>query len=174
MSEAAYTYRQAHSYERRRSEAVSGRKEKTRTREIRKDRLIIVMAVLSVFICAFMYTFFEAQIGVAGLEVSSLKQQILDTETAAARVDLEIGNLASLERIEEYAIAELGMVYPDGNDVYYLNEFSSLMIAQGRSGITVAAAEPSQQAVNDDPFWQSLSALIGNYFNGTASAAENQ
>ena len=60
------------------------------------------------------------------------EEAIADLENDAALADMTIGEKSALERVEAYATNELGMVYPDPGETYFLSEESSQAIAAGR------------------------------------------
>lgn len=136
MNSNAYAYEQAQSYERRRMEVLDGKQAKVREDAKRADIVKIVVGVSAIFIYLLGVTFMSAKIYSAGVEINSLQSQIAETEEMIARAELEIGELASLERIETYALENLGMVYPASDDIYFLDEQSSLRIAPGTTRIS--------------------------------------
>lgn len=165
----AYAYEQAQSYERRQIEVLDGKKAKAREEARRADVVKIVFGVSAVFIYLLVVAFVGAKICNVGVEINSLKAQIEDTENMIARAELEIGKLASLDRIESYAISNLGMVYPEAEDIHLLDEQSSLKIAQGNQAISTATAEAEAATEEESSFWQDVT----NFLTGTANAAEN-
>lgn len=171
MSERALAYQayeQAQSQELRSLRVLSGEAARERANTKRKDVVKLVLSIVAVLVYLLGVTFMESKIGDAGAEINSLKRQIAETETASLRADLEIGELSSLDRIESYAVANLGMAVTDANSVYYLSPESSLMIATGQQQLAVAETEPEAE---EQPWLQSMAAAIRNYFRNTALAA---
>jgi cell division protein FtsL len=159
-------------YERRRIEVLDGKQAKAREDAHRADVVRIGLSVATIFMFLLALTFMSAKVYSAGVEINSLKSQIEDTETLAARTELELGQLTSLDRIEAYATDNLGMVYPAADDIYLLGEESSLRIAEGQQEIALAEAEASGQG-EENPRWRDLVDGIASFFVGSASAAEN-
>lgn len=173
MNSNAYAYEQAQSYERRRMEVLDGKQAKVREDAKRADIVKIVVGVSAVFIYLLGVTFMSAKIYSAGVEINSLQSQIAETEEMIARAELEIGELASLERIETYALENLGMVYPASDDIYFLDEQSSLRIAQGQQELAIAASAEEEAVAEEQSLWQSIVDGFTSFLTGTANAAEN-
>ncbi len=173
MNSNAYAYEQAQSYERRRMEVLDGKQAKVREDAKRADIVKIVVGVSAIFIYLLGVTFMSAKIYSAGVEINSLQSQIAETEEMIARAELEIGELASLERIETYALENLGMVYPASDDIYFLDEQSSLRIAQGQQELAIAASAEEEAVAEEQSLWQSIVDGFTSFLTGTANAAEN-
>ena len=173
MNSNAYAYEQAQSYERRRMEVLDGKQAKVREDAKRADIVMIVVGVSAIFIYLLGVTFMSAKIYSAGVEINSLQSQIAETEEMIARAELEIGELASLERIETYALENLGMVYPASDDIYFLDEQSSLRIAQGQQELAIAASAEEEAVAEEQSLWQSIVDGFTSFLTGTANAAEN-
>lgn len=169
----AYAYEQAQSYERRQIEVLDGKQAKVREDAKRADVVKIVVGVSAVFIYLLVVAFMGAKICSVGVEINSLQEQIADTEDMIARAELEIGKLASLERVETYALENLGMVYPASDDIYFLDEQSSLRIAQGQESLAMTAAASEEITTEESSLWQSLVDGLTDFLMGTANAAEN-
>ena len=173
MNSNAYAYEQAQSYERRRMEVLDGKQAKVREDAKRADIVKIVVGVSAIFIYLLGVTFMSAKIYSAGVEINSLQSQIAETEEMIARAELEISELASLERIETYALENLGMVYPASDDIYFLDEQSSLRIAQGQQELAIAASAEEEAVAEEQSLWQSIVDGFTSFLTGTANAAEN-
>ena len=173
MNSNAYAYEQAQSYERRRMEVLDGKQAKVREDAKRADIVKIVVGVSAIFIYLLGVTFMSAKIYSAGVEINSLQSQIAETEEMIARAELEIGELASLERIETYALENLGMVYPASDDIYFLDEQSSLRIAQGQQELAIVASAEEEAVAEEQSLWQSIVDGFTSFLTGTANAAEN-
>jgi len=118
-----------------------------------------------------------AQVAQTQQEAEEVKrQQIATLENDAALADMTIGSKSSLERIESYAIKELGMVYPDPNETYFLGESSSQAIAAGRAALTGAAATeaeaepPAEEEAGG--FFANVGSAISGLFAHSAQALE--
>lgn len=173
MNNHAYAYQTAQAYERRQIEVLDGKQAKVREDAKRADVVKIVVGVSAVFIYLLVVAFMSAKICSAGVEINSLQTQIAETENMIARAELEIGELASLERIEAYALTNLGMVYPESDDIYFLDEQSSLRIAEGQRDLALASTAETETASEEKSLWQSLVDGVTDFFLGTANAAEN-
>ncbi len=153
---------------RRRMEVLPGGKIAPKSR-LRKDKITITVVVAVLFAFAFGNLYLTAQIGLASQSISSLKAEIEQTENSTARAELEYGELNSLSRIEEYAITNLGMVYPENNTMYYLNQENSALIAQGTDGLTeqqpAAQSETATEAdAAGNSLWRSLAMMLNQHF----------
>ena len=154
-------------------EVLDGKQAKVREDAKRADIVKIVVGVSAIFIYLLGVTFMSAKIYSAGVEINSLQSQIAETEEMIARAELEIGELASLERIETYALENLGMVYPASDDIYFLDEQSSLRIAQGQQELAIAASAEEEAVAEEQSLWQSIVDGFTSFLTGTANAAEN-
>lgn len=171
MNSSAHAYTQAQSYELRKMQVLDGKQAKAREDAKRGDVVKITLVVSAVFLYLFGMTFLSANICSMGVEMNSLKTQIADTQNMTARAELELGEMAALERVEAYATNDLNMVYPQADDIYILNEESSMEIAQGKQELTIAEAEITVVA-EENPMWRSIVDGFSNFFMGTASASE--
>lgn len=170
MTERAYAYQEAQSYELRRMRVLDGTAARQRANERRGDIVKLTVGVLAVLVYLLGVTFMQAKVDSAALEINELKAAITETEDLSEKADLEIGRRASLSYIESYAINNLGMVYPAMDNLYLLDEESSLSIAQGRAEV-VMAADAAAAEEQPHPFWQNIGATLENFFLGTALAA---
>ncbi len=107
---------------------------------LRKDKLVLVVGILCMFSLAMLYTFMAAKITMGGYTINALKADIETIENQNHRLTLEIEEKSSLKRIETLARTELGMIAPNGKNVYYV----------AMDGVSpanaVAPAEPDNQA----------------------------
>jgi cell division protein FtsL len=161
MTERAYAYEEAQSYESRRWQVLNGKALEKKTNKRRGDTAKLVVGVTAVLVYLLGITFMQAKISSAGHEINEIKATIAETETLSAQADLQIGKSSSLNYIESYAIAELGMVYPAANNVYFLDEESSSAIAAGRNPVV---AEEEELVAEDHPLWKNISAALGGFF----------
>ena len=161
----AHAYKQTQVYEEQQSiRVLDGRRAKAREEAKRKGIVRLSLGAAAVMICLLGMTFMSAKICNLGVEINSLKSQIEDTQVMTARAELQLGELSSLERIESYAVANLGMVYPSADYVYFLSAASTQ---------TVAETETLVAAIEEESTWQKLLNNIAGFFRGTASAADN-
>lgn len=172
MVERAVALENAASFETRQMRVLDGRAARERANARRGDRVKIGVAVLAILVYMLGLTFLSAKITSAGAEINALNEQIATVENDAALADMEIGAKAALERVEAYAISELGMVYPDPGQTYFLSEESSLSIAVGRAALAEARAETEAAEQARPGVLAGAVASIRGLFNGTAQAAE--
>ena len=143
--------------------------------ELRRDRAIMLLSVLVLFVLALGYIFLEARISNCGLEIDDLKVRIAAAERSNERHSLNIATLASMDRVEPYAMLNLGMVYPQQQDIAYMHY---------NSGAFQVAAVPIEQesppALSDipktpmdylNPILQTLEQLFNDYFSFYKSSA---
>ena len=173
MVEHAYAYSEEAYFEQRRLRVLSGAAAKEKANARRIDVVKIVMAA-SLVLCYFlMATFLQGKINLLSAEINNIKTEIENTQNEALKADLTIGELSSLDRIEAYAVTELGMVTPKAGEVYYLDADSSVKIAQGKEALAVAA-EAAGAPVEESTFLRSISAMISGYFGGAALVAVDE
>lgn len=170
MTERAFVHEEAQSYELRKLRVLDGTAVRARADARRIDAAKLVLGVLAVLVYLLGVTFAEAKISTAGVQINTLKAQIEETRNQAAIADLTIGEKASLSRIEAYASENLGMVYPGADDIYFLDEASSLKLAAAQSAVVVAEEDAAEEEGNS--FWQALADVFGNFFHNTALAAD--
>lgn len=141
---------------------------------IRQDKVILVTSIICLFVLAFIYLYLSAQIGLASKEIASLKGKIIDMENSTARAELAYCELNSLARIENYAIENLNMVYPDSESIYYLSEENSMIIAEGLAALSedeTVIAKDNEGAV-DNGWWQSLAVMFDDHFFNKSDHAQ--
>ena len=167
INSTAYAYEQAQEFEQRKIRVLDGKQAKARENKKRADIVKVTMAVSAVLVYFIAVTFMSSQVCSVGVQINDLQAAIAETENMTARAELELGKLTSLERVEAYVAENLDMVYPTANDFYFLDEQSSLAIAQGQQQLameqTTAAAEPEEMGL-----WQNVS----EFLFGSAKAAE--
>ena len=152
------------------------KKEQAKAKAIRRDRQRITACVLFCFLLAFSFTFLEAKIVDCGYAINSAKEEISDIQDQSDRLRLEIEDLCSLARIEEYAINNLGMVYPDATDIAYVQftPIESLTVAESTAEEEPVASVVVHEEEGQSGFLQSLYALVSGHFFEGAKAAENE
>ena len=64
-------------------------------------------------------------------------------------------------------------VYPASDDIYFLDEQSSLRIAQGQQELAIAASAEEEAVAEEQSLWQSIVDGFTSFLTGTANAAEN-
>ena len=86
---------------------------------------------------------------------------------------MTIGAKSALERVEAYAIGELGMVYPDPGETYFLSEESSQAIAAGKAALAAAAVEEAlQEEESEEGILSGIGSTVKGLLDRTAWAAE--
>ena len=177
MNNSAHAYQQIEqeqSYQQSQIRVLDGSKAKAREDARRGRTVKMVISVSTGLFCLLAMTFMSAKICGLGVEINSIQSEIAETKTMTARAELELGQLGSLQRIEAYAINNLGMVYPSASDIYFLDAESSQILAEGKAAQDAAAAAAAEPVVGEEPsgFDGVISSIVG-FFRGTASAAEN-
>ncbi len=157
---------------RRRMEVLPGGKIATK-RRLRKDRLALCLLSACLMAFCFAYLYLAAQIGVVNGEINSLQTKIADKENDIALAEYEYGELNSLARIEDHALNQLGMIYPEADEVYYLNEKNSAYIAMGLQNSTEQDTLATlEEESGDQGLWHSLAMMLDRHFYGDTGAAE--
>ncbi len=148
------------------------KKKKQQARIMWKDRFICISVAAIILALAFCFSLLEAAINLCGQEITDTKAQVADIHNQCDRLELEIEDLRSLSRIEEYATANLGMVYPEDGKVTYLR-FEGLSVAEEGAAPELQALSGAQPAVasitvqKDTPVNDvlgGLSQMFGSYF----------
>ncbi len=165
---SAVAYERAQEFERREIRVLDGKQAKARENKRRADIAKIAVAASAVLLYLLAVTFMSAQVCSVGVEINQLQAAISETNNMTARAELELGQLASLDRVEAYVADNLAMVRPTASDVYILDEQSSLAIAMGQQQLA-NSQNTAMAEVEDSGFWSSVSSFLF----GTAKAAEN-
>lgn len=79
----------------------------------------MVLIVLT-FIIGMSVVIQQVWLNYLGFQISQLKSEIVELETNNEKIKLQIANTISLEKIEEVAINQLGMIYPGSDSVHYI------------------------------------------------------
>ncbi len=143
-------------------------KEQTKKTLVIEKMLVAFLGVI-IFCSALAYIVLQAQISTAGYQIHELQRSIDDTEVQSQRLELEIGELGSLGQIETYATMQLGMVYPDVENIDYIDSDLKLQVAENLADDKEVS---DVQVQSEYPLWDSIGNLISSHFRGTASAAE--
>jgi cell division protein FtsL len=122
------------------------------------------------------YMAMEAKISSLAWQINQIKKGMNDLDADRERLKLEVENLSSVERVEAYASEHLDMMYPEAEDVMYLdfNAFDLLFeeASEPLFDFTAKEIETGWQAglrVKNwtelkENFWQSLYKFFGQYF----------
>lgn len=165
MNNNAYAYKQNEAYEQQSGIRVLESRQVKTQEDVRRAGLIkSAVSVMAVFVLLLAVTFASAKVYGLGVELNSIKAEIEDVKTATARVEMELGEMASLERIEEYALANLDMVYPGAEDFYYVT-VEAPVVADA-----VSSAAQKGNAVEESGWDKFINGITG-FFRGSASAA---
>ncbi len=134
-----------------------------------KEKVMVAFLGVIIFASALVYIVLQAQISTAGYQMHELQGNIDDMAVQSQRLELEIGELSSLAKIENYAETKLSMVYPDVSNIDYIDSDLKVKVAQE---IEADKNTSNKQSRSEYPLWQSIGNLISTHFRGTASAAE--
>ena len=121
---------------------------------LRKDKLVLVVGILCMFSLAMLYTFMAAKITMGGYTINALKADIETIENQNHRLTLEIEEKSSLKRIETLARTELGMIAPNGKNVYYVAMEgiapANAAASSEADGQTAAVADSNESPVEEE------------------------
>lgn len=172
MTERSFAYENTQSYELRKLQVLDGSAARARADAKRIDAVKLAIGVIAVLVYFLSLAFMEAKITTAGAQLNELQATIAETDNNTKIIDLQIGSLASLSRVEQYAQEHLGMVYPEADTIYFLDKESSLNIALGHAKLENVVAETSPAAEETHPLWEAARTALNNFFGATALAAE--
>lgn len=160
-----------------RLEKLKKHKKKTaKAKALFKERASAIMISLCVFAMALIFCILEAKIGICGYTIIETKSEIEAVQNRTKRLELEIADLASLSRVEEYARVKLGMVYPDTTKIAYidykpLEVATSLDRAEEEEGPVTIIFHDTNTSVNK--VLQGLYDLVGGHFSqGSATSPD--
>ncbi|MDR2712019.1 MAG: cell division protein FtsL [Clostridiales bacterium] len=149
---------------------------KTKPKPLHQLRVILLGLVIILFCSAMVYMAMEAKISSLAWQINQIKKGMNDLDADRERLKLEVENLSSVERVEAYASEHLDMMYPEAEDVMYLdfNAFDLLFeeASEPLFDFTAKEIETGWQAglrVKNwtelkENFWQSLYKFFGQYF----------
>ena len=164
MTEKAYSntaYTESPAFRERRLRVLDGTAAREKKAKHRAEVVRVCVCVAAVAVYLLSVTFMEARIGNRAGQVSSLQRKIDSVEVDSLRADLTIGELSSLERVENYATACLGMVRPSVDDIYYLNGESSQSIRTGEALLEAEAMQAEEAPVSEKKtLWQRIGGLF--------------
>lgn len=176
LAEAYTDHLGSEAWHRQRLELLKPQQRQRRAARRREVLSYCLLAIL-LFCAALLYMYFEARINVFGRELNDLQIQIAETQKSALRMELEIGNLSSLSRVENYATLHLGMVYPDAKSVQYLSQQASAQFNADMAALVAEAEAPESPVPAEEekqyPLFAAWTELIGHYFSGAALAVED-
>lgn len=130
-------------------------------------KLVIVGWVFLAVMTGLMLTATHSQITHKTANINQTKEEISDLQNANERLKLEIDRLKSLDRIEQIATTELGMIQPGINDIEYIayekdpeHEEMSAEAAPVEENAAIVKVESGQKM---HPAILAVSKMIANY-----------
>lgn len=173
MTERALVFEEAASFETRQMRVLDGGAARARASAKRADAVKLGLAVAAILVYMLGLTFVSAKITAAGAQINSINEQIAELENEAAIADMTIGAKSSLERVESFAVGQLGMVYPDPSETYFLSAETSQNIVAGRAALASAAADAAAEEEEVSPgLLGRVSASLRSAAGRSAQAAE--
>ncbi|MDA8236003.1 MAG: cell division protein FtsL [Clostridia bacterium] len=86
-----------------------------RVKKVKKNhKAVYVFVVLVAFLLGIFFTARYAQVAMQGYQINALKERLTALQADNQRLEIEANKLKSLNRIEKIAMADLGMVKPEG------------------------------------------------------------
>lgn len=150
-----------------RKEAVYNPKKKSKTVKVNKVKVISFMLLL--FFAAFCFTAGTAIQAVKVHEINELKNEIAVLESSTERLELKKAQLLSLDRIENIAVNELGMVNPEKTDaqLYSVEHVAEINMALTSTNKSIATEDNIKEAKKDlsrfNPYVAAISSSMSNW-----------
>jgi cell division protein FtsL len=135
-------------------------KERQKQQVMHKDRKLIAIITAVVLALLFCCVMAEAQINSVGYEINKTKEAITAMEAQSQKLELEVEQLGSLDRIEEYAVNQLGMVNLQSSDIIYIDYNAGLSSAKAAAATPQSAAN-AEQAGSGGSLLDVLASLLG-------------
>ncbi len=104
--------------------------EKRTTKIARGGVIVILLAICAVFL---MFVGLDAQTSKLKYDINQLNKQIAETEKEITSLEVQIKTASNITNVEKKAM-DLGMIYPDVNQIIYITgdsgvqEFASVLI----------------------------------------------
>ncbi|MGI5825390.1 MAG: septum formation initiator family protein [Bacillota bacterium] len=169
-------------------EVYTNNKKKTKHRHLRKlsPKQKSVVCLLVIFSMCLFYVALEARITQVGYSVNQLQADIADAQEANDRLMVEVEQLASPERIAQYAGSKDGMVAVDESNILYADidiaddTKAAYEAGQAVSGTATAMNDASSgnadtksenKASSDNEMIGMFSSLIGKLADARSEAA---
>jgi len=130
------------------------------TYKVNYKRKFYIKSAVMIFGYALILVFLCIKSATLGYQIENLKQDIQNIETANYRMDYEIAEKSSLDRVESVAVAELGMYKPDSK--------SSIEMEVKAEPVKVASTKAS--AAENDSISQKL---LNKMYNSLSRLAQN-
>jgi len=110
------------------------------------------MAVIVImFMLSMTFVVKHVWINFLGFQISGLKNEIVNIQTNNDKMKLKIASVGSLEKVEEIAVNELGMVYPENESVHYIFSPRSQEDSEDASR-NIAKLVSSSMVINNSEF----------------------
>ena len=131
-------------------------------------RLMAVSAIGLIFLTGLFFITTQAIITNRSDKIIQTKAEILDLQNSNERLKLKIAEMKSMNRIEQIARNQLGMVSPQTESIEYI-AFADPAVAGPPAA---AAASPAAAAKDVKPsILQNISRLVSHYLLGVTPAA---
>ncbi|KJS19258.1 MAG: hypothetical protein VR72_19825 [Clostridiaceae bacterium BRH_c20a] len=79
-----------------------------------------IAVIVIMFMLGMTFVAKHVWINFLGFQISELRKEIVNIQTDNEKIKLKIASIGSLEKVEEIAVNELGMVYPGNKSVHYI------------------------------------------------------
>lgn len=145
-----------------------------------REKLMIISSIGLVFTICIMFTATQAMITDRSNKINQVKNEISVLQNSNERIKLEIAQKKSLDRIEQIALNELGMVQPNEQTIEYI---ASAQTAAEQPAVSMAVPETAgkvsvavESGKKMNPALQSLNRLVSAYLVGInrVEASEQQ
>lgn len=148
----------------------TSRKIRPKTAGPAREKLMIISSIGLVFVICLMFTATQAMITDRSNKIIQVKGEISVLQNSNERIKLEIAQKKSLDRIEQIARNDLGMVQPNEDTIEYI---AGTQTAEEQPAISMAVPETAgkvsvalQSGEKMNPGMQSLNRLVSAYLVG--------
>lgn len=138
-----------------------------------RAKLLLVTIVLCTFGVGLLFTSLSVQLSAKGAKIYNLKREVASLQSSNERLKLEVVRLQSLERIEQIATNQLGMIKPSDQNVLVLKgeEARYLEVAltnqHQNPSLTVTGQPTTVDNGAPQPFITAISSMISSWGLGT-------
>lgn len=99
--------------------------EKRKVKTSRKPGWILritpgMLCIALIFLLGMSFVAQHVWINFLGFQITEIKKEIVNLQTDSEKLKLKIANTCSLEKVEEVAVKEMGMIYPNDKSVHYI------------------------------------------------------
>lgn len=128
--------------------AARGPEPRGRVRSERRARVVLTALILSVFALGIVYVLFNAFTTNIGYRLENLKRQVTELDAENQTLEMLVGKLDTLTRVETLAVTDLGMVAPTEEDtlVIAIADPSALQMPVSRVSPAGTAAADDDRA----------------------------